>query len=90
MTTLSANQQMTEFGSTECTACGLDYELLPSILEYAAGIHDDELTSYAAAAVYKNYVRMCPRPCPCCATSYSKYINDMLMDAADWRNYYAS
>lgn len=90
MTTLSAMQKMSEFGSTECSACGLDYAPLPSILEYAAGIHDDELTSYAAAAVYKNYIRLFPRPCPCCTTSYTKYVKDMLMDAADWRNYYAT
>ena len=84
----NCDQIVAAFGSTECKECGLDYLFLPTILEYAAGIPDDELTSYAAFAIYKNYMRMCPAPCTCCASSYIDYIVDLTTEAADWCNYY--
>lgn len=82
------DQIIAEFGAIECKECGLDYVFLPNIIEYSAGIPDDELTSYAAMALYKNYVSKCPKPCSCCSPTYVGYIEGLLAYAADWNNYY--
>lgn len=82
------DQMIESFGATECEKCGLDYTFLPNIIEYSAGISDEELTSYAASILYKNYVSKCPKPCKCCASAYVEYIEGLLAYAADWNNYY--
>jgi hypothetical protein len=81
-------QIIAAFGDKECKECGLDYTFLPNIIEYSAGITDEELTSYAASILYKNYVRMFPKTCMCCASTYVEYIVGLMAYAADWNNYY--
>ena len=78
-----------EFGAVQCTTCGLDYEFLPEILEYAAGIDDCDLRSGGYFAVYTNYVRHMPTPCACCKPTYADYIERLIEAAGDWATYYS-
>jgi hypothetical protein len=84
----SCSEIVEAFGTTECSHCGLDYLFLPNIMEYSASIPDYELTSYVANAIYKNYIRMCPKLCTCCTPAYATYLSGLKKDAVDWNNYY--